>query len=252
MILHPTRLISVASLLVAFLAPQSFGGTTFNALNKRWPTFDQASAGNNGAGTATFTIPVTTSGPNELLLLAITWKSNTPIATVPTGGPGGWTAVGTQVSQAFTLSTQIYRAFAPTKLTAATVTVSIPGSVKATGIVASFVGANPSGTSGSGAIDSVNMGTAVSLNPSVNLLTAAPRVLVVGFLGTGDITLPTAGAGMTLRLSTINAGGGGGTTKTSTSFGTMAPVTSAPATNVPVTFTLASIDWTEVAVGIKP
>jgi len=215
------------------------------------PVYDQSSLGNNGTGAATYTVSATTAGTNRLLLLAVTWKNNTAMSTVPTGGPGGWTSVGT-IAQSTTLKTEVFRAFASAQLTASTITITVPGSVKSTATLTSFSGVDTTGTNGSGAIDNSGTGTGTGANPAVSITPANGTIytLVVGFLGAGDATAPTAGTGFTLRNSVSSSGGGSGTSKTTTSFETK-DTSSSGGGAVSVPFTRAAIDWTQVNVVLK-
>jgi alpha-tubulin suppressor-like RCC1 family protein len=215
------------------------------------PAYDQASTGNNAAGAATYTVSATTAGTKRVLLLAVTWKNNTAMGTVPTGGPGGWTSVGS-ISQGTGLTTQVFRAFAASQLTASTITITVPGSAKSTAVLASFSNVASTGTNGSGAVDQFATGTNTTLNPSVSVTpaSAARNTLVVGFLGSGNATAPTAGAGFALQSTVSSTGGGAATTKSTTAFEVRSSI-STGGSAVPVPFTLGAIDWAQVDVVLK-
>jgi hypothetical protein len=213
------------------------------------PAFDQSSTGQT-SGAATYTVSATTAGTNRLLLLAITWKNTTAMSTVPTGGPGGWTSVAA-IDTGGTHRTEVFRAFASSQLTASTITITVPGGVKSSAVLASFSATDTSGTNGSGAIDKFETDTNTSANPSLSItpVSGGMYTLVVGVLGAGDGTAPTAGTGFTLRNS-IASSGGTGTAKTQTAFET-ANSPSSGGSAVAVPFTRASIDWTQINIVIK-
>jgi hypothetical protein len=215
------------------------------------PVVDQYFSGDNGGGAATLTISnVSTSEDNELLLLAVTWKNNSTMSTAPNGAaPTGWTSVGSAVEGA-TNTTQLWRALVPNKIENQTITVTVPGGVKATAVVIAIRGVDTSGTNGSGAVDVVNTGNGSTANPSTGLTVSTNGSLVLGFLGNGNATAPTALGAFTLNASVSSSGGGGATTKTTTSVISSNQTYNASATPS-AAFTLSAINWTEVVVAIK-
>jgi len=75
---------------------------------------------------------------------------------------------------------EIWRAFATTVLTNATVTATISQSVAAAITVVSFKGVDTSGTNGSGAIGATGSGNAASGAPTATLTTTRANSLVIG------------------------------------------------------------------------
>jgi hypothetical protein len=213
------------------------------------PTFDQAYSADNNTGNSALMMNYSTAGPNELLLLAITYRSATaPISgTWFTDGPS-WTSIAS-VTQG-TQTTEVFRAFSATKLNNKYVQFPIPDSAKATAVIASFRGVNTSGTNGSGAIDVVTPGNNSTLNPSVNVTPATSNTLVVGILGSAWATAPTAGTGFTLRKTVSSTGGGSGGTKATTSVQTSNALGTS-GTPVTVGFTQGAVDWSMINVVIK-
>lgn len=213
------------------------------------PTIDQISTVAYVDGSANNSLPALSVTGGVLLLLAVTTKTNDP-SSAPSGGPGGWTSIA-RVSQASGLTTEVFRAWATNKMNGEPIGFDIGTSLKATALLVSIRGVNTSGTNGSGAIDISSTGNNTTANPNLSLTTGANDTLVLGFLGNGNATQPTAGTNTT-RLGTISspAGGSAATKATTTlsSYNTLR--TSGQSTSIP--FTLSAIDWAGVAVSVKP
>jgi hypothetical protein len=215
------------------------------------PTFDQTIGANNAGGAATYTISATTGGTNRLLLLAVTWKSNGAMSTVPTGGAPTWVSLGSVV-QGTGLTLEVFRGFATSTLSASVVTITVPGGVKSSATLVSYSGTDLTGTNGSGAIDAVNTATAASgTNPSTSVTPVSSSVYtsVVGFMGNGFSTAPSAGTGFTLQTSSSSTGGAL-TSRTTSAVETMnSSATGGGAVTVP--WTQGTIDWVESNIAIK-
>jgi len=142
-----------------------------------------------------------TTAPNELLLAFFSLDNVTAApptsVTAVTGGGLTWTLVGRTNAQRG--DAEIWRAFAPTILTAANVTGTLSQGVSGQITVMSFKGVDPSGTGGSGAIGAVASANALSGAPSATLVTTRNKSLVVGVGSDWDgQTARTLGPGQTL------------------------------------------------------
>jgi len=209
----------------------------------------------NGSGSATYNISgVETTEANELLLLAISWRNTTAMSTAPanTGctGLSAWVSAGT-ISQSTTVTTQVWRAYATSKLTNCSIAITVPGSAKSTAVLVPFLKANNTGTSGSGAVDVVATNSGSTANPSTAITTLTSNALVVSFLGNANSTLPTASGNFTLQGQATSSGGGGGTSMSTISAEVMNTNT-VPAGAVTTKFGLTAIDWAQVSIAVKP
>lgn len=222
------------------------------------PTLDSVWTGDNGAGAIAFSIDINTQEANELVLLAVTWRSASPLPSVPTIGGQDMIPVAT-ISQGSTVTTQIFRYMPSTQLRvdggSSTGTVYIAmqdSSTKATAVVATFRGVNISGTMGSGAVSAIQTTNGTTANPTNNLTTTASNSLVVSFLGYAkDGTGLAVGSGFTLGGSTTSSGGGSAGTKATTALQLGNSLVASPST-VSVPWTLPAVDWTKVDIAIKP
>ena len=141
-----------------------------------------------------------TSATNELLLafIATGYSSgpNTRVTAVPGAGLT-WQLVVRSNVQAGT--SEIWRAFAPARLTNASVTATISLAVRSSITVMSFTGADASGTNGSGAIGAIASGNSSSGAPSASLVTTRNNSLVLGVGNDYDNAIArTLGTGQTL------------------------------------------------------
>jgi len=141
----------------------------------------------------------TVSG-NELLLAFVGTDYLSGANTTVTGVSGGglpWQLVVRTNAQSGT--SEIWRAFAPSSLSAATVTATLSQRVASSLTVLSFTGADPSGTNGSGAIGATKSASAGSGPPSGTLVTTRNRSWVFGIGNDYDnAVLRTPGAGQTM------------------------------------------------------
>jgi len=141
----------------------------------------QVSSDKSTASKTNTTPAFSTSAANELLLAFISTDSKTSPNTTVTGITGGglrWQLVQRTNVQLGTA--EIWRAFATTQLSNATVTVTLSQSVASSVTVLSFLGADPSGTNGSGAIGVVGTGNANAGAPTVSLTTTRNYSWVFG------------------------------------------------------------------------
>jgi hypothetical protein len=153
----------------------------------------------SGSGATIASPAFTTTSANELLLAFISTDSNTTTNTTVTGVTGGgltWALVGRANGQQG--DAEIWRAFAPTTLSAVTVTASLSQTVGASITVMSFTGVDTTGTNGSGAIGATAKNSLVGA-PSASLLTSRAGSLVLGVGNDWDsATARALGANQTL------------------------------------------------------
>jgi RHS repeat-associated protein len=132
----------------------------------------QISNDKSTASTTNATAAFSTNSPNELLLAFVSSDSKVSPNTTVTGITGGgltWQLVQRTNVQLGTA--EIWRAFATSQLSNATVTVTLSQSVASSVTLVSFIGADPGGTNGSGAIGSTGTGNSGSGGPTASLTT---------------------------------------------------------------------------------
>ena len=130
--------------------------------------------------TVTITNFSTTAG-NELLLAFVSADNRTGTNTAVNGVTGGgvtWVLVRRTNVQRGTA--EIWRAFAPSVLTNATITATLSQKVDSSMTVMSFTGVDTSGTNGSGAVGATGTGNANPGAPSATLVTTRNNSLVLG------------------------------------------------------------------------
>jgi hypothetical protein len=141
----------------------------------------------------------TTAG-NELLLAFVEASNVDPGATTVTGVTGGgltWVFVRRTNTQKGTA--EIWRAFAPTALTAASITANLSQWAAAAITVMSFKGVDTTGTNGSGAIGATGGASSPAGAPSASLVTTRANSMVLGNGNDWDGMLArTLGPGQTL------------------------------------------------------
>lgn len=131
---------------------------------------------------ATVTAPqFSTASSDELLLAFISADSlgspNTSVNSV-TGGGLVWTRVIRTNAQEGTA--EIWRAFAPSRLSAISVAAQLSQSVVSSITVMTFSGVNSTGTNGSGAIGAVGTGNSSQGAPSASVISTHNGSVVVG------------------------------------------------------------------------
>ena len=151
----------------------------------------------SGTTITTSTFSTTTAGE---LLLAFISADDTSAGGQQVGGVSGagltWQLVVRTNAQRGT--SEIWRAFAPSIVSSASVTATLAQSAASIAVV-SFSGADPSGTSGSGAIGATKSASAASGAPTGSLVTTRNGSLVVGVGNDWDSnTSRTLGSGQTL------------------------------------------------------
>lgn len=202
-------------------------------------------------GGDSFTITLSTTGTNRLILVGIGNSNATVTGVTPTATGLTFAQVGTtQTSQ--TGSAQLWRAFASAQLTSTVITCTadvLSQFPQMTGWAVGYSGTNTSGTNGSGAID-VTAGTssAGSNGLSQAVTTTTDNDLVIALADLNNTTAVTAGAGQTVALQFANPGG----------FNKVALIESnaitSPAGSATMSYTLggASIPDAIVVAAIKP
>ncbi|HEX2700650.1 MAG TPA: fibronectin type III domain-containing protein [Acidimicrobiales bacterium] len=174
-------------------------GTFVTASTGAAPLAIDRSAYKDASGTVT-TAPFDTSGPNELLVAFVSSDGPAGMTASVSGSGLGWSLARRTNTQLGT--SEVWSAFAPNKLTAATVT-STPSSA---GYVQSLTVLAFSGAAGIGATSGAN---APSGAPAVSLTTTAAGswAFAVGFDYDGAIAR-TLGAGQTMVHQAVQAGSG--------------------------------------------
>ena len=140
-------------------------------------TSKDSSTASSTISTAAFS----TKSGNELLLAFVSTDYISGANTTVTGISGGgltWVLVRRTNVQGGTA--EIWRAFATSPLSGATVTASLSQSVVSSLTVMSFAGVNTSGTNGSGAIGATGSGNSPSGAPTASLTTTRNGSMVLG------------------------------------------------------------------------
>jgi hypothetical protein len=146
----------------------------------------------NPAGSSISSTTFSTAAGNELLLAFIGGDNSGsgPNTTVTSVNGGGLTWVLVQRTNVQFGTSEIWRAFAPIKLTNASVTANFSMSVPASTIsVVSFTGADYSGTNGSGAIGAIGTGSSSSGAPTASLTTTRNNSWVYGVGNDWDLAV---------------------------------------------------------------
>jgi hypothetical protein len=181
--------------LAVILAVFLISAPAFGALATDVIVSTDRSSGANSITSAGFS----TKSGNELLLAFIATDANSSGITVTgvSGAGVNWALVRRTNSQLGT--SEIWRAFAPGAVSAATVTATLSQSVAASIAIVSFSGVDTTGTNGSGAIGSTNANSASSGAPSVSLTTTRNGSWVFGVGNDWDkATSRTPGANQSL------------------------------------------------------
>jgi hypothetical protein len=154
-------------------------------------------------GTASTTVTTSvfsTTAGNELLLAFVSadWISGTNTTVSGVAGAGlTWVLVRRTNTQRGT--SEIWRAFAASPLTAVTVTATLSQSVASSMTVVTFTGVDPSGTNGSGAIGATVSANASSGAPTASLVTTRNNSWVFGVGNDFDNAIArTPGSGQSL------------------------------------------------------
>lgn len=150
-----------------------------------------------------------TSSGNELLLAFIATDYLTGANTTVTGVSGAgltWALVVRTNTESG--SSEIWRAFTPSRLSNVTVTAALSQSVVASIAIKTFTGVDTSGTNGSGAIGAVASGHAASGAPTAHLVTTRNGSWVFGVGNDFDNAIVrTPGAGQTVFHQYLSASG---------------------------------------------
>ena len=159
-----------------------------------------ASGDRSTASTTTATPAFSTSSGNELLLAFIATDylsgANTTVRSV-SGAGLTWVLVVRANAQRGT--SEIWRAFAPTRLSNVAVTATLSQSVVSSITVMSFTGVDTSGTNGSGAIGATGSNNGSSGAPTATLVTTRSNSWVFGVGNDFDNAIArTPGANQTL------------------------------------------------------
>ncbi|MFI5248043.1 MAG: hypothetical protein ACHQWV_05780, partial [Nitrospirales bacterium] len=162
---------------------------------------DAKVSGDQGSAKTTVSTPAfsTTSGNELLLALLSADKVSSANTTVTNVTGAGLTWVLVQRTNVQSGTAEIWRALAPSTLSAVTVTATLSQSVCSSISVISFAGVDTSGTNGSGAIGSVGTRNANPGAPTATLVTTRNGSLVIGVGNDWDNAIGrTLGTGQTL------------------------------------------------------
>jgi len=183
-------------------APVTVNGAnvTANFTSTAQLAIDKTASTDNSAAATTIASPTfTTTNTNELLLAFISSDASTAGITVTnvTGGSLTWSLVKRTNTQLGTA--EIWRAFAPTVLTNASVTATLSQSVAASMTVVTISGVDTSGTGGSGAIGATASANASSGVPTASVTTTRNNSWVFGVGNDWDnATARTLGSNQTM------------------------------------------------------
>lgn len=162
-----------------------------------------------GASTTVASPAFSTSAGNELLLAFIATDYLSGANTAVTGVSGGgltWALVVRTNAESGT--SEIWRAFAPARLTSVAVTATLSQPVVASLAVRTFTGVDTSGTNGSGAIGAVASAHAASGAPTAHLVTTRNGSWVFGVGNDYDnAIIRTPGAGQTVFHQYLSTSG---------------------------------------------
>ncbi len=172
----------------------------FSSLATDYYVVGTSSTSNTTRTTANFAV----NQPNELLLAFVMIQNGTTTISSITGGGLTWVNVTRSNTKAG--STELWRAFAPTPQTfIGTITFSA-ATVSDSWMFVGIVGADMTGTNGSGAIGAVATAGSAGVAPTVSLTTTRNNSWVFGAVNDSSAsTTPTAGSNQTL-LRTVSDG----------------------------------------------
>lgn len=171
--------------------------------------------GNNGAGATTVaSSSMTINGPNRLLIATISTDGVGATATTVSSISGAsltWVQINSQTNSSAGdfERVEMWRAFATSSFSSQTVTANLSQSDQATIVVTSYVGANPSGSNGSGAIGlTLIVASGSSSTPtSGSSGTKGKNSLIISGLVTDSNPTVTAGTDQTLTGTTAASTG---------------------------------------------
>ncbi len=173
-------------------------------------SIDATAAQDSPGASSSITSPAfSTSTGNELLLAFISTDYLTGSNTTVTGVSGaGLTWVLVVRTNAENGSSEIWRAFAPSRLSNVTITAALSQSVVASMAIRSFSGIDTSGTNGSAAIGAVASAHAASGAPTAHLVTTRNGSWVFGVGNDYDnAIIRTPGSGQTVFHQYLSTSG---------------------------------------------
>lgn len=176
-------------------------GINFTSASAASAIVDVSVSANQSPKSTTVTSPTfSTASGQELLLAFISTDylkgTNTTVQSVSGAGLTWVLVVRTNAQPG---SSEIWRAFAPTSVSNASVTATLSQSVVSSMTVMSFIGADPSGTNGSGGVGAVGSASAASGAPGATLVTTRTDSLVLGVGNDWTNAIArTVGSGQTL------------------------------------------------------
>jgi hypothetical protein len=178
-----------------------FGATFFATSSRAAIAIDARVSTDRTPASKTIVSPAfSTTASNELLLAFVATDYKSGANTTVTGVSGaGLTWVLVVRTNAESGTSEIWRAFAPSTLTGATVTATLSQSVLSSMTVLSFSGVNTNGTNGSGAIGATASADAKTGAPTASLVTTGNGSWVFGVGNDFDNAIArTPGTGQSL------------------------------------------------------
>lgn len=182
-------LILVASLQL-FAAAPTWGAIATDVI----VSSNRSSSGSNITSSS-----FSTASANELLLAFVATDAKSPGITVTSVTGAGLTWVLVRRTNAQLGTAEIWRTFAPNRLSSVSVRANLSQSVAASITVVSFTGVDTSGTNGSGAVGATGSGNANPGPPAATLVTTRNNSWVFGVGNDWDKAIArTVGANQTL------------------------------------------------------
>lgn len=167
------------------------------------------SVGTNGNGANSLVLPnLTTSGPNELLLMGTHVSNTDSVSTITGDASMTWVRIGTLTIPTTSGKVEIWRTLATKTLSSTAFTVNFAsGFPQNCAIIMAFSGVNTTGANGSGAIGTVKSASSGSWSDAtVTYVSNTANTLGAAFIGQTANNVITAGSGQTLESQQTSAG----------------------------------------------
>jgi hypothetical protein len=162
---------------------------TFNVIGEDEFSVNSIAAANTTMTTLNFQ----TTGYNEVILACVAINKDTNTVTSITHA--SLTFVNVTRANTNAGSMEVWRAFAPIPIAPSTITINFASSVSVNAMVAGFIGADFTGTNGSGAIGNTNTGSTTAAAASITLTTTRNNSWVFAAASQGNATASTITAG---------------------------------------------------------
>ena len=189
-----------------------------------------------------------TNYPNEVVIVVfVLAKDAQTVSSMANTSGLTWANVTRANTQAG--SVEVWRAFAPTPIANQTITATFSGSaVSGNSMVVGFVGADLTGTNGSGAIGATQVANGTTSAPTVSLTTTRDSSFVLGgWNNPAQNSATTAGAGQTLIRAVGDA-----TNTCSSSINIVSTLFATSGSAATISGTATMNAWNAVAIEILP